>query len=272
MAEPLLPLLVEPDQLEQVLGQPGLVVVDCGDERMHGQQHVPGAVHLDMRRIVVPRPPAMGAMADDAQIADALGALGIGPDTHVVAYDAGGGSAASRLLWTLDEIGHTKYSLLDGGLVAWVAEGHRTENGKATPAPARYAIARHGSARADKAHILSRLGNPDMVVLDARTPAEYAGTDVRAARGGHIPGAVNMDWTEAVDRARNARMKPKAELKRLLESRGATPDKEIVAHCQTHNRSSHTWMAMKVLGYPRAKGYDGSWSEWGNDPNTPVES
>jgi thiosulfate/3-mercaptopyruvate sulfurtransferase len=267
-----LKLLLEPDDLERALGRPGIVVVDCGDPRVHEQQHIPGAVHLALGKIVVPRPPAMGAMADDAQIAAALGALGITPDTHVVAYDAEGGSRASRLLWTLDEIGHSKYSLLDGGLVAWVNEGHKTESGMATPSPATYAIAKHGSARADKAHILSRLGNPDMVVLDARTPGEYSGADVRAARGGHIPGAVNMDWTEAVDRTRNARMKPREELKRLLESRGVTPDKEVVTHCQTHNRSSHSWMVMKVLGYPRAKGYDGSWSEWGNDPDTPIES
>jgi len=267
-----LKLLIEPDELENVLGQPGIVVVDCGDPRVHEQQHVPGAVHLNLGKIVVPRPPAMGAMADDAAIAAALGALGITPDTHVVAYDAEGGSRASRLLWTLDEIGHKHYSLLDGGLVAWVNEGHKTESGMKTPTPVSYTIAKHGAARADKAHILARLGNPDMIVLDARTPAEYSGADVRAARGGHIPGAVNMDWTEAIDRTRNARMKSKDELKRLLESRGVTPDKEVVTHCQTHNRSSHTWMVMKVLGYPRAKGYDGSWSEWGNDPDTPIET
>jgi len=267
-----LPLLIEPDELEAALERDNLVIVDCGDERLHMQQHVPGAVHLNLGKIVVPRPPAMGAMAEDSAVAAALGELGITPDTHVVSYDAEGGSRASRLLWTLDEIGHTKYSLLNGGLHAWVNEGHKTESGKAQPQATLYTITRHGTARADKAHIVARLGNPDMVVLDARTPAEFSGADVRAARSGHIPGAVNMDWTEAIDRTRNTRMKPKEELKRLLESRGVTPDKEVVTHCQTHNRSSHTWMVMKVLGYPRAKGYDGSWSEWGNDPSTPIES
>jgi thiosulfate/3-mercaptopyruvate sulfurtransferase len=266
-----IPILLQPDELEK-LGRDNVVIVDCGDERVYVERHVPGAVHLALGKIVVPRPPAMGAIADDAQIAAALGAIGITADTHVIAYDAEGGSRASRLLWTLDEIGHKNYSLLDGGLIAWANEGHRTESGRAEPNPATYTIARHGAARADKAHILSRLGNPDTVILDSRTPAEYSGEDVRAARGGHIPGAVNMDWTEAIDRTRNARMKSKDELKRLLESRGVTPDKEVIAHCQTHNRSSHSWMVMKVLGYPRAKGYDGSWSEWGNDPDTPIET
>jgi thiosulfate/3-mercaptopyruvate sulfurtransferase len=116
------------------------------------------------------------------------------------------------------------------------------------------------------------LDDPEVVVLDVRTPAEFAGDDVRAARGGHIPGAVNMDWTLAIDRGRNLRLKPEGDLRRMLEELGVTPDKEVIVHCQTHHRSAHTYMVLKSLGYPRIRGYDGSWSEWGNDQNTPIES
>ena len=107
--------------------------------------------------------------------------------------------------------------------------------------------------------------------MDCRTPAEFSGDDMRAARGGHIPGAVNFDWMLAVDRDRNFRFKAPDEITATLLELGVTPDKEIITHCQTHHRSSHTYMDLKSLGYNKIKGYDGSWSDWGNDPNVPIE-
>ena len=115
------------------------------------------------------------------------------------------------------------------------------------------------------------VGDPDVVFLDTRTPEEYRGINVRALRGGHIPGAVNFNWLDAIDQARNLRLKPAEDLRRLLEAAGAGPDKEVIAYCQTHHRSSHTYVVLKSLGYPRIKGYPGAWSEWGNLADTPVE-
>jgi thiosulfate/3-mercaptopyruvate sulfurtransferase len=185
MAEPLLPLLVEPDELEKALGAPGLAIVDVGEERNYLARHVPGAVLLPYRALVVARPPAGGLLPGDAALEAAFSAIGLTPETHVVAYDAEGGTRASRLLWTLDEVGHARFSLLDGGLHAWVNEGHRTEEGPASPKPATYKIARHGAALARKDHILAHIGDPKVLVLDARTPAEYSGADVRSARRPH---------------------------------------------------------------------------------------
>jgi thiosulfate/3-mercaptopyruvate sulfurtransferase len=124
---------------------------------------------------------------------------------------------------------------------------------------------------ADKSYILSRLGQADLALLDTRSPGEYRGLDVRAARGGHIPGAVNMNWTTAMDQARQLRFKADGELRALLEGLGVTPDKEVIVYCQTHHRSAHTYMVLKHLGYPRIRGYPGAWSEWGNDAALPVE-
>ena len=272
MSDALLPLLVEPDALEAVLGTDGLLVVDVNEPQRYAQGHVPGAVNLAYAALIGPQPPAMGMMAGEDQLSAALGAIGLTPEAHVVAYDSEGNGRASRLLWTLDALGHAGLSLLNGGFPAWAKEGHPVETDPVTPTPTGYkARIANPDVIAGKDYILAHLGDPDVVVFDVRSPAEYAGEDVRAARGGHIPGAVNMDWTLAIDRERNLRFQPPEKLTALLAERGVTPDKEVIAHCQTHHRSAHSCWVLKSLGFPRVRGYDGSWSDWGNDPDTPVE-
>ena len=272
MTHPDLPLIVEPAVLAPHLGHPDLRIVDLSARPVHHGQHVPGAVHLDYRCLLAPRPPALGLMPDDAYLEAMLSSLGVRPDSLVVAYDEEANAKAARFLWTLDVIGHRRFSLLDGGLAAWLTEGQPTESREAVPSPETYRVGERTQAAADKADILARLGDPGTVILDARSPAEFSGLDCRAARGGHIPGAVNFDWTLAIDRQRALRIRSQEELRPLLESIGVTPDKEVIAHCQTHHRSAHTYIVLKALGYPHVRGYAGSWSEWGNDPSLPVET
>ena len=266
-----LPLIIEPDALEAALGAPDLLVVDLNEPATFVQGHVPGAVNLPYATLIGPQPPAMGKIAGAEQLSRAFSAVGMTPQSHIVAYDSEGNGRAARLLWTLDVVGHSHGSLLNGGFRAWAGEGHRVESGPANPGPSDYKVAIKGAAIVDKDHILAHLGDPGVVVLDVRSPAEFAGEDLRAARGGHIPGAVNMDWTLAMDRARNLRLKPEAELRAMLDTLGVTPDKEIITHCQTHHRSAHTYVVLKSLGFTKARGYDGSWSEWGNDSALPIE-
>jgi len=267
-----LPLLLEPEMLEPLLGDPRLLLVDLSRAEIHAQYHIPGAVHLEYARIVRLAPPAGGLLPEEAALSEVLSAIGLTPERHVVAYDDEGGGKACRLLWTLEAIGHTRYSLLNGGLHAWANEGHEL-----TREPARATVSSY-SARyadsgvvADAAYILSHLGDASHALLDARTPLEYRGLQRYSARGGHIPGAVNFEWTEAMDQGRNLRLKPAADLRRQLAALGITPDKTVVTYCQTHHRSAHTWFMLKWLGY-RARGYAGSWSDWGNREDTPVEN
>ncbi len=132
-------------------------------------------------------------------------------------------------------------------------------------------LEQHLSSTSDKDYILSRLGQPDLTLLDTRSPAEYEGRDVRAARGGHIPGAVNLNWIEAMDQTRQLRFKADPVLRRMLAAIGVTPDKEVIVYCQTHHRSAHTYIVLRHLGYQRLRAYPGAWSEWGNTPGLPVE-
>lgn len=272
MSQPILPLIAQAHELEARLAEPGLLVVDVGDRQAHAACHVPGAVHLPYSRIVTARPPVEGLLPEEGQLAEVLSSLGMAPESHVVAYDGEGNTKACRLLWTLDVIGHGSFSLLDGGLQAWLGGGHRTEDGVEQPRRGAYGIASQGEAAADKDYVLAHLNDPGVVLLDARSPAEFSGLDVRALRGGHIPGAVNMDWSLALDPERSPRLKPPDELRRMLGALGVTPEKEVIAYCQRHHRSSHSYVVLKSLGYPRIKGYSGSWSEWGNDPELPIES
>ncbi len=272
MSEPVLALIAEPDTLENELGGKDLLVVDLSDEETHMRQHVPGAVHLSYERIIDAKPPAMGLLPDDWELGAVFSSLGMTPHTHVVAYDDAGNGKACRLLWTLQAIGHENFSLLNGGLHAWFNEGHSVEGGINRPDRSDYEVTHHTDAIADRDYILAHLNDPGVVILDTRTPAEFLGQDRRAARGGHIPGAVNMDWTLAMDRARNLRLKTDNELREMLEKLGVTADKEVITHCQTHHRSSHTYIVLKALGFPRIKGYPGSWSEWGNDFELPIET
>lgn len=267
-----LPLLLQSDELEQRLGDEGLLIVDLCNEESYLARHIPGAVHLDYAHIVAARPPAMGLLPDEQRLSRVLSTIGFSLDNHVVAYDAEGNGRASRFLWTLEVLGHEQFSLLDGGLKAWLAEGHPVKEGREIRQPRHFHGNYHRDKVADKAYILAHLSDPDVMILDARSPAEYHGDHLRAQWGGHIPGAVNFEWTQAIDQEHNLRFKPIDELRSMLETLGVTPDKEIICHCQTHHRSAHTCMVLNHLGYPRVKGYPGSWSEWGNDPAAPIET
>ncbi len=268
-----LPLLIEPEQLEPYLAEPAVLIVDLCDPTHYTAGHVPGAVHLDYADLVRAEPPAMGLLPTEARLSEVLSRIGLTPNRQVVAYDEEGNGRAGRLLWTLATLGHERVSLLNGGIHAWDAAAEPLEAGFHPPSrstcQARFVDP--PTAVADQDYILSRLGQPDLALLDTRTPAEFTGLDVRAARGGHIPGAVNLNWTDAMDPQRQWRFQPDPVLRKLLERRGVTPDKEVIVYCQTHHRSAHTYWVLRYLGYPRVRGYPGAWSEWGNDPGLPVE-
>ena len=271
MSRPDLPLLVEADDLQNHIGNPLVLIVDLSKEGTYGQYHIPGAVHLEYSRIVASQPPVMGLLPDAADLSSALSDIGLTPDHHVVAYDDEGGAKACRLLCTLDVIGHPHRSLLNGGLYTWLNEDHATNNQTPELHRSHYDVTITDKSHVTKEYLLTHLGEPSLIFLDTRSEAEFNGSDKRAARSGHIPGAVNVDWIRAIDQNNNMRLRPESELRSMYEVLGVTRDKEVVAYCQTHHRSSHSYWVLKSLGYTNVKGYPGAWSEWGNSDDTPIE-
>lgn len=272
MTQPHLPLLVEADVLQTHLGEKNLLIVDLGKGDLYARGHVPGAVFLDYNRIVRTEKPVGGLLPDENRLSEVLSEIGLTNQTHVVAYDDEGGGKAARLLWTLEALGHHHYSLLNGGLHAWANEGHPLTQEQGTPTPSRYHARLRDECEAvvHREFILKHLNAPNIALLDARSSAEFNGEKLFAARGGHIPGAINIEWTEFMDPSHNLRLKAIAELRNMLEEKGLGADKTVVAYCHTHHRSAHTWFVLKYLGYT-ARGYEGSWSDWGNREDTPIE-
>ncbi|MDN3556691.1 sulfurtransferase [Halomonas maura] len=269
----LLPLIVEPEQLAEHLDAPSLLVIDVPlKAESHEQGHVPGAVYLDFRRLLRGEGEVPNEVPDEAALSRLFSSLGLTRDTHVVAYDDEGGGWAGRLLWTLELIGHTRYSYLNGGIHAWRAAGLPLSTEPASPTPSDYeAEILHPEVAIDRAELQERLGDKGFAVWDARSRAEYDGEKGNNKRLGHIPGAVNLDWTDAMDKDRDLRLRDYAELITELEALGLTPDMEVVTHCQSHHRSGLTWLVGKALGFEKMRGYAGSWQEWGNRDDTPIE-
>ncbi|HYB73692.1 MAG TPA: sulfurtransferase [Candidatus Sulfotelmatobacter sp.] len=255
-------LLVDAAWLRVRLGDPGLRVVDLRAPREYAGGHVPGAVNLRVEE--------MGGTAVPA-LEERLGRAGIAPDHTVVLYDDQSGLPASRLFLTLEYLGHDRVHILDGGFPAWSAAGGALTRDLPRHPAAAYRARPRPDLIAGKADVLAGLGRPDRVLVDARSEAEFRGRDVRAARGGHIPGARHVEWTENLQRGAVPVWLSARELAALYRAAGVTPDKEVITYCQTHSRASHTFFTLRLLGYRRLKAYLGSWEEWGNDPALPVE-
>jgi len=267
-----LPRLVEPAQLSELLRQDehSLLLLHTGDAQVYAEGHIPGALYVPPKRLLCGIPPAIGRLPEKNDLCRLFSEIGLRREHHVVACDEEGGGWAGRLLWTLDVLGHDAWSYLNGGITAWRDEHLplSVEPGVPTPSDFQAEINREPIAEAED--ILGQLGAPDFAIWDARSRAEHEGQRVLSKRGGHIPGAVHLEWLELMDHKRSLRLRDLDELDRELEARGLGAQQQIVAHCQAHHRSALCYLVGRLLGR-RIKGYHGSWSEWGNRDDTPVE-
>ena len=267
-----LPLIAEPQLLAQRLDDDNLIIVDLCKTEQYQQVHIPGAIHVDYRHIVAAKPPVMGLLPEMPQLQEIASHIGLTGDKRVIAYDEEGGGKASRLLWTLDAMGHQHIGLLNGGINAWLAEKLPIESTvNVANSQIEYPIKIRESAIARKDYILQNIQNDSAAILDARSPYEYSGEKKFSERAGRIPGAVNMDWVLLIDRENHYKLQPVDKIRALLTKRGITEEKEVIVYCQTHHRSALTYIVLKSLGYEKVRGYPGSWSEWGNLKDTPVE-
>lgn len=267
------PTLVDPSLLEQHLNDSNILVIDLSSEENYLAGHIPGAIHVSPAKLLAGTGTVPNKCPSVEQIQTLCDEIGLTPESQVIAYDDQMGPLAGRFLWTLNIAGHTQCSVLNGQLNAWKQQGLPLETTANTATASNYPLQLNQSLIADVAFIKSQLDTPSFVVWDARSADEYSGKKiVNAKKGGHIPGAKHLEWTEClVNPPEDVRVKSNDELLTLLNDRGITADKTIVTHCQTHRRSGLTYFIAKHLGFENIRCYDGSWFEWGNREDTPVE-
>jgi thiosulfate/3-mercaptopyruvate sulfurtransferase len=194
---------------------------------------------------------------------------GVDANTPVLVYDEHTGMRAARAFWFLEYFGHPHVQVLDGGFGAWTRAGLPVTRDAAPPPKSSWAGVPQPHTIATWCDVKERLGRPDVVILDTRSDAEYEGTMVRAKRGGRIPGAVHVEWARNL--TPDGGFKSAAELRAMYEAAGVTPDKEVVTYCQGGYRAAHGYLALRLLGYPRVRNYTGSWKEWGDREDLPIE-
>ncbi len=264
-------LLIEAASLAGQLDNPKLRLVDVRAREDYDKGHLRNAVSapLALFRTTIDGVPGMAVPAETLE--EILGSLGISNGSPVVACDEQNGMDAARFLWTLEYYGHRDVRVLHGGVAGWRSEGRPLVTEVPSVAPARYRATPHPELLATLEQVRASLGRPDVVLLDVRTPQEYSGQVAQATRNGHIPGAINLEWVHNLEPAGTGRFKPAAQLRSLYESAGVTLDREVVSYCRTAHRAAHSYLALRLLGYPRVRLYDGSWVEWGNRADTPVE-
>lgn len=263
-------LLIEPAELAGALtGRDVPLVLDLRPAEDYAAGHVPSAVHLDLFGISLIDSDPAPLRAFLWILEHLLASRGVSASRPVVVYDEKSGIRAARAFWALEYFGHEHTRLLDGGFGAWRAGGHPVSLEPVVPEVTSWTGSPVPQRIASYRDVWERLEAPDAVVLDTRTEGEHLGTTVRAARGGCIPGAVHIEWTTNL--RPDGTFKSADELRTMYEPAGVTPDKEVLTYCQGGYRAAHAYLTLRLLGYPRVRNYVGSWKEWGDRLELPIQ-
>jgi thiosulfate/3-mercaptopyruvate sulfurtransferase len=269
-------VLVAPAWLEQHLDDPTVAIVEVSeDATLYPSAHVVGARSIDPADL----------HGDDGRapvlelLAGLLGERGITPEHTIVLYGDRDNWFASYAFWLLRRLGHRDLRLLDGGRRRWIGEQRPTNSDAREFGEAHYPVPELAlpGIRAQRGEIEAVLDEPGTLLLDVRTRSEYEGTTTHdpefpaeaAERAGHIPGAVHVPWEAAV--REDGSIRPLLELRAIFEQAGIKPEQDVIVYCRIGERASHTWLVLQeLLGYPRVRVYDGSWTEWAQHHDLPI--
>ena len=278
-------VLVSTDWVAQHLNDPNVRIAEVDEDvLLYDTGHVPNSVKLDWHQQL--NEAVRREFITGDQFAKVMDSVGIKNDTTVVFYGDRNNWWAAYAYWIFKLNGHQNVKVMDGGRKKWIDEGREVTKDVPKFSGSGYKPGTPAQGiRAFLADVLQHIGgrephpSPDRPLVDVRSPGEYSGELMHMAdypqegtlRAGHIPSAQSIPWAQAVD-ADTATFKSADELKQLYGGKGVTSDKDVVVYCRIGERSSHTWFVLhELLGYPKVRNYDGSWTEWGNAVGVPIE-
>jgi thiosulfate/3-mercaptopyruvate sulfurtransferase len=270
--------LVDADWVQAHLNDPKVRIIEVDvDTKAYDQGHIPGAVAFNWQKELQDQ--IVRAPVSKERLEELLSSVGVDNDTTIVLYGDNNNWFAAWALWILKYYGHKDVRLLNGGRVKWLADKHEiTSEVPSYPQSTYKAEEPKAELRAFRDQVFASLGKSGITLVDVRSPGEYSGELLAPAnlpqegaqRGGHIPGAANIPWAQAV--REDGTFKSAEELGTLYQGKGITPDKEVITYCRIGERSSHTWFVLNyLLGYDHVRNYDGSWTEWGSLIGAPIE-
>jgi thiosulfate/3-mercaptopyruvate sulfurtransferase len=273
--------LVTTDWVAEHLNDPKVRLIEVDvDTAAYDTGHAPGAVGWNWKSQL--ETSVMRDVADKEGIEKLLSDAGVDKDTTIVLYGDNNNWFAAYALWLLKYYGVDNAKLMNGGRKKWIDEGRAVSTEKSSHKTTKFSVKNPVKSirvfRDDVLKVLDKVGKGDVGLVDVRAPKEFSGELLApenlpqegSQRGGHIPGAKNIPWGQAVNE--DGTFKSRAELEKLYGDQGITPDKDIIAYCRIGERSAHTWFVLtELLGYPNVRNYDGSWTEWGSLVGAPIE-
>lgn len=272
-------VLVDTSWVADHLNDPNVRLVESNEDvLLYSTGHIPGAIDIDWVKDL--NDPVTRDYLDRQRFAQLLSAKGISNDHTIVFYGDKHNWWATYALWVFKLFGHKDARILNGGRARWIAEGRELTKEVPSYLPATYQAPERDDTqiRAFRQHVFEHIAQAGNALVDVRSPQEFSGEKLHmpeypqegTLRGGHIPTAVNIPWATAVNQ--DSTFKSRGELEQIYGGKGIAPDKDVIAYCRIGERSSHTWFVLTyLLGYPKVRNYDGSWTEWGNLVGAPIE-